>query len=66
MPYVDKLLKKIDDKVSDFGWEVGCVEYDIDMIPDTTDEEEFERMADIERCELDPAFAMLFRNRGEK
>ena len=60
MPYVDKLLKKIDDEVSDFGWEVGRVEYDIDMIPDTTDEEEFERMATIERLEIDPLFRKYF------
>lgn len=34
MPYVEKLIENIVDNVSDFGWEIASVEYDIDMIPD--------------------------------
>lgn len=30
MPYIEKIL----DHVSDFGWEIGSAEYEIDMISD--------------------------------
>jgi hypothetical protein len=38
MPYVKKLVDEINDKVSDFGWEVGNAEYELDMLPDGEEE----------------------------
>jgi len=37
MPYIKKKLDKLQDHVSDFGWESNSIEYDIDMIPDEDD-----------------------------
>jgi hypothetical protein len=46
MPYIEKII----DHISDFGWEIASVEYDIDMI---SDKEDWEEMIDQERKEIE-------------
>jgi hypothetical protein len=33
MPFIEKRIIELNDRISDFGWEIGSVEYEIDMIP---------------------------------
>ena len=34
MPYLQKIKDNLVDVVSDFGWEIASVEYELDMLPD--------------------------------
>jgi len=52
MPYIKRNIDYLNNKISDFGWEVGNIEYDIDMI---LDEEECP-MAIQEQYEIESNF----------
>ena len=34
MTFIEKIITELNDRISDFGWELGSIEYEVDMIPD--------------------------------
>jgi hypothetical protein len=50
VPYLQKIKNEIVNRVSDFGWEIGSVEYEIDMISD--EDEGFRKMLQQEEKEI--------------
>lgn len=54
MPYLQKIKNEIVNRVSDFGWEIGSVEYELDMISDV--DEGFEEMLRQEESEINSHF----------
>jgi len=61
MPYVKKELDKLQDHVSDFGWELNSVEFDLDMLPDIEEPSEME-LAEADEVALSYAISAYFRN----
>lgn len=58
MPLYKKLIKKpmeemdeINSRISDIGWEVGNTEYDLDMLPDEFEDNEWLNFAKREKIE---------------
>jgi len=60
MPYVKKALDKLQDRVSDFGWELNSVEFDLDMLPDREEPSEME-LAEADEVALSYAISAYFR-----